>query len=72
MSGARHFLPRGSVSADDLEADIKADIAAARGAQRDLKAAHQNGAAARMGEAVDEHLDELNAAKDGTWRPNHA
>lgn len=72
MSAARHFLPNGSVPAEGLKADIEADIKAARGAQLDLQAARQHGAAARMGDEVDERLDELNAVKNGTWRPKHA
>ncbi|MFJ4623046.1 hypothetical protein [Streptomyces sp. NPDC088812] len=47
-------------------------IASARGAQRDLQQAGQYGVAARMGEAVDEHLDELTDANRGTWKPKHA
>jgi hypothetical protein len=72
MSAQRHFLPSGSVPADQLEADITADIKAARGAQRDLASAGQHGMAERMGDAVDENLDELTAVKNGTWRPKHA
>lgn len=72
MPAARHFFSRGSVSDDQLKADIKDDIASARGAQRDLQAAGQTDMAARMGRAVDEHLDELNAVNNGTWRPRHA
>lgn len=72
MASARHFLTRGTVSNDQLKADITADITSARGAQRDLAAAGQHGAAARMAAAVDEHLDELNDANNGTWTPKHA
>lgn len=72
MSSARHFLTPGTVSTDALKADIKADITSARGAQRDLQQAGQYGTATRMGEVVDEALDELNAANNGTWRPKHA
>lgn len=60
------------MSRDHLKADIEADVAAARGAQRDMQATGQHGQAARMGEAVDESLDELNDVKRGTWRPKHA
>lgn len=70
MPGARHFLRPSSD--DQLKTEITADIAAARGAQRDLQQAGQYGAAARMGQAADEALDELNAANNGTWRPKHA
>lgn len=72
MASARHFLARGSISSKELKADIQADITAARGAQRDLAATGQHAAAARMGDAVDAHLDELNDANNGTWKPNHA
>jgi hypothetical protein len=72
MSSARHFLASGSLSDTELKNDIQADIASARGAQRDLQQAGQYGVAARMGEAVDEHLDELNDATNGTWKPRHA
>lgn len=72
MSAARHFLAPGTVSNADLQTDIKADITAARGAQKDLAAVGQYGAANRMAEAVDEHLDELNDAQRGTWHPRHA
>ncbi|MGW6924457.1 hypothetical protein ACWGA9_24750 [Streptomyces sp. NPDC054950] len=72
MSSAHHFLARGSLSDAELKNDIKADVASARGAQRDLQQAGQHGVAARMGEAVDEHLDELNDANRGIWSPKHA
>lgn len=72
MSSARHFFARGSLSDADLKKDITTDITHARRAQRDLTAAGQHGVAARMGDAVDEHLDELNAANNGTWTPKHA
>lgn len=72
VSAARHFFARGTVSNAQLRTEIKADVASARGAQRDLKAAGQHRAADRMGEAVDEHLDELNAVDNGTWTPKHA
>lgn len=72
MSAARHHFQRGTLSDSQLTTDIQADITAARGAQRDLAATGQHGMAARMGEAVDEHLDELSAVKNGTWRPMHA
>ncbi|WP_234539419.1 hypothetical protein [Streptomyces shenzhenensis] len=72
MSSARHFFKPGTLTDEHLKTDITADVAAARGAQRDLQTAGQYGAAARMGEAVDEALDELNAANSGTWRPKHA
>jgi hypothetical protein len=69
---ARHFFSRGTFSDSDLKADIKADVAAARGSQRDLQAAGQHQYADRMGQAADEYLDELNDANRGTWRPRHA
>jgi len=69
MSASRHFSRPSST--EQLVDEIKADVASARGAQRDLQEAGQHRLAARMGEAVDEHLDELNAAKNGTWRPKH-
>jgi hypothetical protein len=72
MSAARHFFARGTVSDDQLKADIKADVAAARGAQRELQQAGQYGAATRMGDTTDEYLDELNQANNGTWKPKHA
>lgn len=72
MSSARHFLTPGSLSNTELKNDIQADIAAARGAQRDSAQAGQHRVAASMGEAVDEHLDELNDANNGTWKPRHA
>ncbi|MEH0578975.1 hypothetical protein QBA54_31900 [Streptomyces sp. B21-108] len=71
MSSARHFLARGSLSDADLQRDIQADITSSRNAQIDLQQAGQHGVAARMGEAVDEHLDELNDARNGTWKPRH-
>lgn len=52
-----------------MQSDIKDDIATARSAQREMKAAGQYGLADRLGDAVDEHLDELNDAKRGSWRP---
>lgn len=72
MSSARHFFARGTVSDDALKADIQADIATARKAQRDLQQAGQYRLAEQMREAADEALDELNDAKRGTWRPRHA
>lgn len=72
MSSARHFFQPGTLSADQLKTDIQADVAAARGAQRDLQAAGQHSTADQMGQAVDEGLDELNAVSDGTWSPKHA
>lgn len=72
MTAARHFFAPGTLSDANLQTDIKADIVAARGAQKDLAAAGQYGVASRMAEAVDERLDELNEVKRGTWRPKHA
>lgn len=71
MSAARHFFSRGTFSDAELAEDIKQDIKAARGAQKDLKAAGQYGVANLMGQAVDEHLDELNDVKAGRWNPFH-
>ncbi|MGV9352314.1 hypothetical protein [Streptomyces misionensis] len=70
MSASRHFSR--DISGDQLKSEIKSDIAAARGAQRDLQAAGQWALAEQMGAAVDEHLDELNDANNGKWRPKHA
>lgn len=72
MSAARHFFTLGTLTSDELKTDIKADITATRGAQRDLQNVGQHKVAADMGGAVDEHLDELNAAESGTWKPKHA
>lgn len=72
MSAARHFFAPGTIPDTDLKADITADITAAHRAQRDMAATGQQAIAYRMGQAVDEHLDELTALKNGTWRPNHA
>lgn len=72
MSSARHHMPSGTLSADQLKADIQADVTLARTAQRDLQAAGQYGMAARLGGDADEALDELNAANNGTWKPRHA
>ncbi|MEV5940319.1 hypothetical protein [Streptomyces sp. NPDC051994] len=72
MSSARHFFKVGTLSDEQLKSDIKADVASARGAQRDLQATGQHGMAARMGGTADEALDELNAANNGTWKPKHA
>ncbi|WP_316779612.1 hypothetical protein [Streptomyces sasae] len=71
MSAARHFLPAGSLSGGQLKQDIKDDITTARGAQLDMQAAGQSGIADRMGVMVDEALDELNDANNGTWQPRH-
>ncbi|MEV7975400.1 hypothetical protein [Streptomyces sp. NPDC086519] len=43
MAGARHFFGRGTSSDEQLKSEIQADVAAARGAQRDLTAAGQYG-----------------------------
>ena len=58
MSSARHFHAEGTLTNEQLQQDIKADIATY----------HEAGLPHR----VDEFLDELNAAKNGTWKPNHA
>jgi hypothetical protein len=72
MSSARHFFARGSVSDAALRSDIQADVTSARNAQINLQQAGQHRIAGQMAEAVDEHLDELNDVKNGTWRPKHA
>jgi hypothetical protein len=72
MSSARHFLARGTVPADQLKADIQADITSSRQAQRALQQAGQHAIADRMGADADEALDELNAVNNGTWKPKHA
>jgi hypothetical protein len=72
MASARHHFKSGTLSDADIKAQIVADAAASRQAQRDLASAGQYKHAAMMGEAVDEALDELNAANSGTWRPKHA
>ncbi|MET9083730.1 hypothetical protein ABZX77_17855 [Streptomyces sp. NPDC004237] len=72
MSSARHFFKVGTLSDDALKTDIKDDISASREAQLALDAAGQTKAAALMGNATDDALDELNAANNGTWRPKHA
>jgi hypothetical protein len=72
MSAARHFFQRGTLSDDQLTTDIQSDISTSRQVQQELTSAGQYGAAARMSEAVDEHLDELNDVKRGSWRPKHA
>ncbi|MEU2873772.1 hypothetical protein ABZ769_31985 [Streptomyces olivoreticuli] len=69
MASARHFFTSGTLSDEQLQSDIKDDISTARGAQREMKYAGQYKLAHRMGDAVDEHLDELNDAKRGSWRP---
>ncbi|MFD9256950.1 hypothetical protein [Streptomyces sp. NPDC059538] len=70
MPASRHFT--NDQNPDDVRAQIEADIAAARGSQRDLQAAGQNLYADRMGAAADEALDELNALNRGSWNPKHA
>lgn len=72
MSAARHFTQPGTLSATELRGQITADIAAARLAQRDATVSGQRRIAADMADAVDEGLDELNAANAGTWQPEHA
>ncbi|MGW6741672.1 hypothetical protein ACWGDX_13250 [Streptomyces sp. NPDC055025] len=72
MSSARHFFPKGTLSSEALDADIKADVSTSRTAQRDLQEAGQHGLAADMGRKVDEHLDELNDAKTDSWKPRHS
>jgi hypothetical protein len=72
VSSARHFSKPGTHTPDELKAQIAADATAARTAQRDLQVAGQDRMAGQMAAAVDEHLDELNAVSNGTWRPKHA
>jgi hypothetical protein len=66
MPGARHSL---GATTSSLKAEIEADVAANRGAQRDMEAAGNQAMAARMGAAADESLDELNDFKAGKWSP---
>ncbi|MFJ7258227.1 hypothetical protein ACIQWV_38315 [Streptomyces sp. NPDC098085] len=70
MSASRHFTK--TQSAEQTRAEITADIAAARGSQRDLQDAGQHRLAESMREAADEHLDELADLDAGTWTPKHA
>ncbi|MEV8365907.1 hypothetical protein [Streptomyces niveus] len=72
MASARHFFARGSMSDAELTTDIQNDITHSRGAQKDLASAGQHRMASVMGNAVDEHLDELSDVKRGNWRPRHA
>ncbi|MFE7446840.1 hypothetical protein ACFU7X_41030 [Streptomyces chartreusis] len=57
MAGARHFYAAGTYPGDVKE-DVKFEITVA----------HGNGDSGR----VDELLDELNDANNGTWTPDHA
>ncbi|MEU8623280.1 hypothetical protein [Streptomyces sp. NPDC048669] len=70
MSASRHFSR--TQPTEQTRAEIKDDITASRGAQRDLQAAGQHRLAETMRQATDEHIDELNALDNGTWNPNHA
>ncbi|MFJ8923888.1 hypothetical protein ACIREK_30975 [Streptomyces sp. NPDC102415] len=70
MAGSRHFVK--SQPAEQTRAEIQADIAASRGAQRNLQATGQYYLANQMRQTTDEHLDELNALDNGTWNPTHA
>ncbi|MFE2693669.1 hypothetical protein [Streptomyces mirabilis] len=72
MSAARHHVPSGTFTDEQLRTDITDDIGTFRGAQQSLQQAGQYGQAAAMGQANDENLDELNALNNGTWKPNHA
>ncbi|MFF5473358.1 hypothetical protein [Streptomyces achromogenes] len=70
MSSSRHFIaPK---SDKQLKEEIKADIAAARKAEQQLKGAGQYAMADRLKGDVNELLDELNEANNGTWKPRHA
>lgn len=71
MSSARHFFAKPD-SIDRLKSEIAADAAAARKAQRQQQEVGNHKLAARMGDAADEALDELNDVNNGTWRPRHA
>ncbi|WP_328757453.1 hypothetical protein [Streptomyces sp. NBC_00271] len=71
MPAARHFFKPGTLSNDELKADITDDIATARGAQQSLQQAGHNGRAEQMRQATDEHLDELNDLNNGTWTPRY-
>ncbi|WP_327335888.1 hypothetical protein OG384_04440 [Streptomyces sp. NBC_01324] len=70
MAGSRHFFR--NQPAEQTRAEIKDDIAASRGAQRDLQANGQHRLAETMRQNTDERLDELNQLDNGTWTPNHA
>ncbi|WP_055694234.1 hypothetical protein [Streptomyces prasinopilosus] len=70
MASSRHFFK--STPASQVKAEVEADLKASRAAQRDLMQAGQYRMAGQMADAVDEHLDELNAVNNGTWRPRHA
>ena len=71
MSNARHFLKPGTLTPAELARDITTSVSAARTAQRTAAANGQHNLAALMGDAVDEHLDELADANNGTWKPKH-
>ncbi|AWL39682.1 MULTISPECIES: hypothetical protein [unclassified Streptomyces] len=70
MSASRHFT--GDQPADETRAEIQADIAASRRAQRDLMQAGEYRLAETMRAAADEHIDELTDLDNGTWTPKHA
>jgi hypothetical protein len=72
MAAARHFNKPGTLTPDQLAADIEADIRSARSAQQTLQDAGQRAAAERMRQETDTYLDEYSAARNGTWRPDHA
>jgi hypothetical protein len=72
VSAARHHLPAGTFTNQQLLADITADLKSAQGARKQMEATGQGRLAASMRAAVDEFLDELTAAQNGTWRPRHA
>lgn len=71
MASGRHFFTPGTLTTDQLKADIKADITASRGAEKQLREAGQHKVAEQMRQQTDEHLDELGDANSGTWQPKH-
>ncbi|MFJ3141691.1 hypothetical protein ACIPJM_04470 [Streptomyces halstedii] len=70
MAASRHFLR--TQSAEQTRTEIKADIKNSRAAEKEAKANGQYRIAETMRQATDEHIDELNALNNGTWKPNHA
>lgn len=71
MSAQRHHAPAGTYMSDDLLDDVEADIKAALAAQRDAESAGQTGQAREMGARVDGYLDERSQMQQGTWHPKH-
>ncbi|MFJ9427583.1 hypothetical protein [Streptomyces sp. NPDC101249] len=71
MTSLRHIMKAGTYTQEQLAADVTDDVATYRSIQKSSAASGQHGHAARMGKAVDEHLDELNEVNNGTWKPRH-